>query len=58
VNILGGSDLGEKAMTAFEMGKWLSDFEAGSTSDQMWAIVTRRIQKKMDAIVLRETLDR
>ena len=43
---------------AWDVGQSLPEFERRPADEQAWLTATRRIKMKMDAIALREALDR
>ena len=50
--------MGEAALTAWDVGQSLPEFERRPAEEQNWLMATRRIRQKMDAIALAEALDK
>ena len=46
----GGTQIGEAALTAWEMGQTLPEFEDRPIEQQYWAMATRRIKIKAAAV--------
>ena len=50
--------LAEAALTAWDVGQSLPEFERRPAEEQNWLMATRRVKQKLDAVALAEALDR